>query len=186
MEREFGTAVNFGSIIAINPIVVLIFVVVTTAMTIGLRNYTVIQIGVALTAMSPLFMTITDVVTTVVFIVFLSIGEGIWVPRLFEFTLSDIAPRGREGAFIAISFAPQHLVASIAGPMSGLLLDKFCPKTGARQSWIMWLIISGTTWISPIALCLLQPWFKEYKVRRLFCLPPPHPAPSCCSCCCGW
>ena len=86
-----------------------------------------------------------------------------WVPRLFEFTLNDIADRGQEATFIAISFAPQHMVGAIAGPMSGVLLENYCPKVGLRRSWIMWVIIGATTVITPVALFFMRPWYPEYR-----------------------
>jgi hypothetical protein len=36
--------------------------------------------------------------------------------------------------------------------MSGFLLAKYCPPQGARQSWIMWLIIGLTTLVGPILI----------------------------------
>ncbi len=40
--------------------------------------------------------------------------------------------------------------------MSGFLLAKYCPPTGERQSWMMWLIIGLTTLVGPILILTLR------------------------------
>jgi hypothetical protein len=41
----------------------------------------------------------------VFFIIFFTIGEAIWSPRLMQFS-AEIAPVGREGTYIALSYLP--------------------------------------------------------------------------------
>ena len=144
----------------------MVFTLFFAAFTMKLRPYTMIEIGTLVSALSPFIMLITQVFTAVIFIVILSIGEALWMPSLYEFTLDHVAGRGEEATFMALSFAPTHMVSSLAGPMSGILLRHFCPKvkphTG-RRSWIMWLVISCTTIITPIALLVLRPYFARFR-----------------------
>ena len=48
------------------------------------------------------------VISLVLFIVVFTIGEAIWSPRLMQFS-AEIAPRGKEGAYIALAVLPYFL-----------------------------------------------------------------------------
>ena len=119
-----------------------------------------ITVGTIVTALSPILLLSSKLSAAVAFICVLSIGEALWIPRLFEFTLSDVAGRGEEATYMALSFAPQHLAGIITGPMSGWLLREYCPKIGFRQSWKMWGIISAAAALTPVFLIVLRPCFR--------------------------
>ena len=56
----------------------------------------------------------------VMFIVILSIGEALWSPRLYEYT-AMIAPKGREGTYMALASAPNFAAKLAVGGLSGTL-----------------------------------------------------------------
>ena len=65
----------------------------------------------------------TDVVAewaTVLFVVQLSLGESIWSPRWYDYSMS-IAPEGREGVFTAMASAPLFLGKFVTGIHSAIL-----------------------------------------------------------------
>ena len=45
--------------------------------------------------------------------------------------------------------------------MSGLLLQKFCPEEGPRQSQLMWLIIGLSTCVSPVLLTVFWKYISH-------------------------
>lgn len=51
---------------------------------------------------------------TVLFVVQLSIGESIWSPRWYDYSMS-VAPEGREGVFTAMASAPLFLGKFVTG-----------------------------------------------------------------------
>ena len=85
----------------------------------------------------------------------LSIGEALWLPRLYEYT-AVIAPRGRESSYMSLSALPMFFAKMIVGPMGGYLLMRYCPEHGPRHSEMMWLIIGLTTIAGPILIFLLR------------------------------
>ncbi len=152
MIREFGENVPKGSIIAINPAMIMLLVPVITAATTKVNPLTMIHHGCYVSALSVFFLVIsTSITSCVLFVVVLSIGEAIWSPRLYDYTM-QIAKEGREGTYMALSSAPLFLAKLPVGMMSGYLLQKYCPEDGPRNSKLMWLIIGLTTIVSPILM----------------------------------
>ncbi len=117
------------------------------------------------------------------FIVVFTIGEAIWSPRLMQFTV-EIAPKGKEGTYLALSILPFFVAKLIAGPLSGWLVKQYTPmidkldETGAvikdaagktvqivgdiSQHHMVWIWIGGMAVISPICLLLLKKLFDKH------------------------
>lgn len=152
MVREFGENVAKGTIYSINPALIMILVPIISAATTKVDPLKMIHHGSYISASSVFFLVIsTSITSCVLFVVVLSIGEAIWSPRLYDYTM-QIAKEGREGTYMALSSAPLFMAKLPVGMMSGYLLQKYCPEDGPRESKVMWLIIGLTTAISPILL----------------------------------
>ena len=108
--------------------------------------------GSYISALSPFFLAVsTSPAGCIMFVVVLSIGEAVWSPRLYDYTMS-VCQEGREGTYMALSSAPLFLAKLPVGFMSGYLLQKYCPAEGPRQSKLMWFIIGATTISSPVLM----------------------------------
>ena len=154
MVREFGENVAKGSIYAINPALIMILVPIISAATTKVDPLIMIHHGCYISALSVFFLVMsTSITSCIFFVVVLSIGESIWSPRLYDYTM-QIAKEGREGTYMALSSAPLFLAKLPVGMMSGYLLQKYCPEEGPRNSKMMWLIIGLTTVVSPVLLTL--------------------------------
>lgn len=154
MMREFGENVPKGTIYSINPALIIILVPIISAATTATDPLTMIHFGTYISAASVFFLVAsTSIWATICFVIVLSIGEAIWSPRLYDYTM-QMCTEGREGTYMALSSAPLFLAKLPVGFMSGYLLQKYCPEEGERQSKTMWLIIGATTAVSPILLTL--------------------------------
>ncbi len=108
------------------------------------------------------------------FITAFTVGEAIWSPRLMQFT-AEIAPKGREGTYIALSVLPWFAAKFVVGPMSGLLVGAYTPVDEAGKSLapytdhhMVWIWIGGMAVFSPIGLLLFRKWFhKQTEARAL-------------------
>lgn len=56
---------------------------------------------------------------TVAFVIQLSLGEAIWSPRWYDYSMS-VAPEGREGVFTAMASAPLFLGKFVTGMLKHL------------------------------------------------------------------
>lgn len=161
MVREFGDDVPKGTIYSINPALIMILVPIVTAATTHVDPLIMIHHGSYISTASVFFLVAsTSIPACVLFVIFLSIGEAIWSPRLYDYTM-QIAKEGREGTYMALSSAPLFLAKLPVGMMSGYLLEKYCPEDGPRDSQKMWLIIGLTTAVSPILLTVLWKYISQ-------------------------
>jgi dipeptide/tripeptide permease len=167
MIREFGEDVPKGTIYSINPALIIILVPIITAATTKTNPLTMIHIGTYITAVSVFFLVVsTSIWACIMFIVMLSIGEAIWSPRLYDYTMS-ICKEGREGTYMAFASAPLFLAKLPVGFLSGYLLEKYCPEEGDRDSQKMWLIIGLLTISSPVLLTLLWGYVSKTDDEEL-------------------
>eukprot|EP01035_Chromulina_nebulosa_P020791 gene20791-26953_t len=120
-----------------------------------------IKYGGYITALSPFCMVITNSIWgSVWFAVILSIGEAIWSPRVYDYTMT-IAPEGREASFSALSSAPLFAAKIPVGLMSGYLMSKYLPESGIKHGQTMWLIIGLVTLTSPIGITIFERCIRE-------------------------
>ncbi len=101
------------------------------------------------------------------FILVFTIGEAIWSPRLMQFT-AEVAPKGKEGTYIALSILPWFAAKFVVGPMSGLLLAAYTPVDEAGKSlasypdhFMVWLWIGGMAVFTPIGLVIFRGLFNR-------------------------
>ncbi len=166
MVREFGENVPKGSIYAINPALIMILVPIISAATTKVDPLVMIHHGCYISAFSVFFLVMsTSITSCILFVVVLSIGEAIWSPRLYDYTM-QIAKEGREGTYMALSSAPLFLAKLPVGMMSGYLLQKYCPEEGERNSKLMWLIIGLTTAVSPFLLTCCWGYISQRSTTR--------------------
>ena len=168
-----GTATSIGlkewmgKLYAINPIIIIFLVPVMTSVTAKMHAYKVILVGSFVSAASVLFMGIGEgVVWIVLFQVFLSFGEALWSPRLYDYT-ANVAPPGRVTSYMAFSKVPMFFAKVAAGPITGILLANLCPGEGARNTELMWILVGASTMLSPITLFLGRKWLDvEGREKR--------------------
>jgi MFS family permease len=102
----------------------------------------------------------------VLFVFFLSLGEALWSPRLYEYTAA-IAPEGQEGSYMALSVLPFFIAKFFVGMLSGFLLATYCPETGPRDCREMWLIIGAMGLITPIGLVTFRRFLETSQARSI-------------------
>ena len=156
MVRNFGPDAPYGSLIALNPFCVVIVTLLATPLAMMYPPVPVIILGSFISSISPFVLALGHSYSNaIVFVMLLSIGEGIWSPRLYEYSVL-IAEKGREGTFMALAGAPMFLATLLTGATSGALLDRYSPEKGERQPEIMWAIIGLTSFLSPVLMLLLR------------------------------
>jgi len=171
MVREFGSHALYGSIIAINPLCVCLVVPLLAPISMRVHPLRMILLGSSISAISPFFLAAGHTYTTAIgFVVCLSLGEAIWSPRLFEYSVM-VAEHGREGTYMALASAPTFMATLISGAMSGWLLETFCPPHGPRHSELMWFLVGCISILSPILLYCFYDLIDATKVQSV----PPVP-----------
>ena len=191
--RVFGDDFPVGSIFgSLNPAMIIFLVPLISTLTINIRSYTMLMVGTAISAASvficfmpeTMALAIGDtwfgtwifdywleapvgnqdpfLVSLVVFIVIFTIGEAIWSPRLMQFS-AEIAPRGKEGAYIALAVLPYFLGKIGATVMADLLTSRYFSETMVEypdheQSWL-WIGIMAM--LSPLGMVIWRKTFNQ-------------------------
>ncbi|GMH37535.1 hypothetical protein BSKO_05408 [Bryopsis sp. KO-2023] len=172
--RAFGCQTPVGWIYSINPFMVITLVPFVGALTAGVNHFDMIHFGSYISALSAFWMVaFQKLFAAGMFVVFLSLGEAIWSPRWYDYSMW-IAPHGKEGIFTALAAAPLFLAKLPTGMLSGKLLQAFCPDNYECQKSDpppdfqprpcdgkkLWLIVGCITMLSPIGLFTFRRWLR--------------------------
>jgi MFS family permease len=192
--RELGAGAKVGTLWNINSWMVIILVPVVGALTQRFPAYAMTIIGGAITAASVFVMALPTAwfqaaasgwpgewvghwylglsgdihpyyVMIALFIAVFSIGEVFYSPRVYEYAAS-IAPKGQEASYSALSYIPLLLGKAFAATISGVLLSKYCPETGERNSGTMWLVFALVATICPLGLLVFGRFIRVKEAGR--------------------
>ena len=153
--------------LAIHSVTMIVGVFSLTTLTYSYSSYSLIIVGAAIGSLgSSLLIFSNELWAIVLFVIAISIGESIWVPRLLDYTYS-IAPKGQEGIYLAISNCPFYFGMILTGITSGTLLKLFCPNTEVQETnanekcYMIWeFVFLGSIWI-PAALFAFRNRLEE-------------------------
>lgn len=191
--RVLGEGAKVGAIYGIlNPVIIIFLVPLISYLTKTIKSYHMLIAGTLVSSASIFIATLPStwfepliptwfgnlifvdwlelspdrqnpiILSLVLFIVFFTVGEAIWSPRLLQFS-AEIAPSGKEGTYIALSYLPYFLAKMIAGPMSGWLLATYVPEGASSypNQHMIWIWIGAITALSPIGLVLFRKIFHR-------------------------
>lgn len=110
------------------------------------------------------------------FVVFFTIGEAIWSPRLMEYT-AKIAPKGQEGSYLSLSLLPKFISQPLVGFMSGKLLAVYVPATevvneagvkslvvgDVSNHYMIWIWVGAIALISPIGMIVFGRFLRGHE-----------------------
>lgn len=186
---DFPVASLFGTL---NPAMIVFLVPLISFMTVKVRSYTMLIVGTILSAASVFICFIPDtmasaigstwfgtwifdywveapvgnqdpfVISLVLFIIVFTIGEAIWSPRLMQFS-AEIAPRGKEGAYIALAVLPYFLGKIGATVMADILTGKYfnADMVEYPDHEFSWLWIAIMCLLSPIGMIIFRKTFSQ-------------------------
>ena len=163
-ERVLGPQTPWGTIASLNPILIIFLVPLATPLSLKLNGYTQILVGSFITGVSPFALAISaSVPAAVVFVVVLSIGEAIWSPRLYDYTVS-IIEKGKEGIYLGLGTSQLFFSAVLSGLIGGGLVEELCPpEKENQQPQLLWAIVGAVTIASFVGLIVLRPCIELHK-----------------------
>jgi len=196
--RVLGEGMKVGSIFGVlNPVMIIFLTPLVAALTRKVKSYQVLLWGTCLSSVSIFIATMPEktwaplmntwvgelifvrwlnvpvaqqspiFIALVLMVIFFTIGEAIWSPRLMQFT-AEIAPKGKEGSYIALAYLPFFVAKFIAGPMSGWLVATYTPEgaTSYPNHHMVWLWIGGMALLSPIGLLIFRKAFNKKELEQ--------------------
>ena len=192
---DFPVASIFGTL---NPVMIIFLVPLISALTVNVRSYTMLLWGTGLSAASvflcflpeSISMGLADtafgtwvfdywleapvgnqdpfVISLVIFIMVFTVGEAIWSPRLMQFS-AEIAPRGKEGAYIALAMLPYFLGKAGAGVLSEQMTTRYFTDNQVLfpSHDVAWLWIGVMAALSPIGLIIFRGVFAKREEEAI-------------------
>jgi proton-dependent oligopeptide transporter, POT family len=142
-----------------NPLLIFVAVPVIAALTQRAKVYTMMIIGTAVMALPAFLLAIGPHAWTLFsYLLIMTIGEAMWQPRFLQYA-AQIAPKGRTGVYMGVAQLPWFLTKMLV-PLfySGWMMDKYCPKTGEKNTEFMWLIFGAIAISSTLMLIVAKRW----------------------------
>ncbi len=193
--RELGDGAPFARLTGmLNSLLIVVLVPISGVLTQKITAYRMVTVGSLISALSVFFIAMPPewftsladgwlghsiahswlgvqgsvnplYVSIFLFTVFLSLGEALWSPRLYEYSAA-IAPHGQEASYMALSLLPFFGAKLLVGGISGPLLAHYCPADGVRHSGTMWMIIGCIAMITPIGAVLFRKRLQVHEEGR--------------------
>ncbi|MGH8531709.1 MAG: MFS transporter [Gammaproteobacteria bacterium] len=194
--RELGAGAPIGQLFGVlNAAMIIALVPVVGALTQGISAYRMVSFGSLVAALSVFFIAVPPAifeplatsrvgdlivhtwlgipgivdpryVGIFLFVCFLSLGEALWSPKLYEYTAA-IAPQGQEASYMSLSFLPFFIAKFFVGMLSGFLLGNYCPETGPRDCETLWLLVGLMALITPLGLFALRRYLQGDEPERV-------------------
>jgi dipeptide/tripeptide permease len=193
--RVFGEGAMVGSIFGVlNPVMIVFLVPLISVLTVKIRSFTMILVGTLVSAGAVFLCFIPEAfsldlvnsafgqlifdywlevplgqrdpfyISLIIFIIVFTIGEAIWSPRLMQFS-AEIAPRGKEGSYIALAILPYFVGKALAGGMAGGLLENYAPPDALSypDHQMVWMWIGAMAMLSPIGMVIFRKMFRKVE-----------------------
>lgn len=186
---DFPVSSIFGSL---NPAMIIFLVPLVSTLTVNVRSYTMLMVGTVVSAVSVFLCFMPEsmalyigdtwlgtwifdywleapvgnqdpfLVSLVVFIIVFTVGEAIWSPRLMQFS-AEIAPRGKEGAYMSLAVLPYFLGKIAATVMADIMTAQYFSADMVEfpDHHLAWFWIGGMALISPIGMIIWRKTFNQ-------------------------
>ncbi len=187
IEQVSGEKTDMGFLQAINPFMIFIGLILMIPFSNKFNVFKMLIFGAIISAFSLLFLVVpweligddmaqSYYLMSIGMLVFLSLGEVFWSPKLYEYT-ATIAPKGQEGSYLGLSMMPWFLAKLMVSAMSGHLLVRWVPEgvgekllTGELDFWdrpeAMWFILFLWAISGPILAWLFRGWLNDKSLTE--------------------
>ena len=164
ITRVQGDQAHFGIMLTVHSFTMILALFFLTSLTYLYSSLTLITLGAFLGCIGCIFIMLSDnLLACVLFVMVISVGESIWVPRLLDYT-DDVALEGQEGVYLAMSNCPFYFGMMLTGGASGILLQNYCPDDqDVEDCSNVWVFVFLSSLIISACLVLLRGVILESK-----------------------
>lgn len=132
---------NTARILAVDPIVVILFTMVIGFLTKRLHAFHAIVLGTLISSLAWILLIVhPSVWMAVATLVVVAIGEIVQQPRYYDY-ISRLAPEGQQGTYMGFAFLPLGIGSMVAGKFSGWLMHHFGEELH-RPELVWWSVVA--------------------------------------------
>ena len=162
--QDYGEDAPFGILVAIAPIMIIVFLYIFAPLQANYDAYDLILLGTSIATLGPIPMFFgMNLVCFLIFILIISIAEAIYSPMVNVFTFNFTKP-GREGTFLTLASAPLYFTMACTGLLGGYLLENYYPPDDdtehEKRPWVIWMTIIILSGASTLTLFLCRSYFN--------------------------
>jgi dipeptide/tripeptide permease len=159
--RHISEKAPMEFIVAINPgMIILLQMPVAWAVS-RLKPIATMALGMAISTVA---MAMLGLVPTLwgacLAIAIFAIGEMTFAPRFLDY-VSNMAPKGKVGLYLGYAYLRSFIANIAGGPLSGHLVKRYVPETGARAPQIMWFTFAAIGAAALVALFIYDRFVGE-------------------------
>jgi len=139
-------------IVAINPLMIIIFQLPVAKVVLKLRSTTTMAMGMGISAAAMVLMGLIPTLWgACLSIMLFALGEMTFAPRFLEY-VSSLAPKGKVGLYLGFAYVRAFIANLIGGPLGGFLLARYVPETGEREPWKMFFVFAAIGFVALVSL----------------------------------
>ena len=150
--RHISERAPMEQIVAINPGMIILFQMPVAFAVRRMKPLGAMALGMAVSTGAMVLLALVPTLPgACVAIAVFAVGEMTFAPRFLDY-VSGMAPKGKVGLYLGYSYMRSFFANLIGGPLSGFLVARYVPETGAREPHRMWLIFAAIGIVALLAL----------------------------------
>ncbi len=141
--RHISERAPMELIVAINPgMIILLQMPVAWAVS-RMRPISTMALGMAISTGAMILLALLPTLWgACLAIAVFAIGEMTFAPRFLDY-VSGMAPKGKIGLYLGYAYLRSFIANFAGGPLSGYLVKRYVPETGAREPQVMWFTFAA-------------------------------------------
>ena len=149
---------NTALILITDPLLVITLTVAVNAVTRAMPSFQTLVLGTVVTSVAWLVILVhPSVLTSVLALAVIAIGEIVQAPRYYEY-ISRLAPPGQQGTYMGFAFLPIGIGSIVGGWLGGTLLTHFANSANPA---LVWPVLTAVGLVTALLLWL----YDRFAVR---------------------
>jgi dipeptide/tripeptide permease len=141
--RHISERAPMEQIVAINPAMIILFQMPVAWAVRRIKPIATMALGMAISTFAMVLLAmLPSLWGACVAIATFALGEMTFAPRFLDY-VAGMAPKGKVGLYLGYSYLRSFFANLIGGPLSGYLVARYVPETGAREPARMWFTFAA-------------------------------------------
>jgi len=150
--RHISERAPMEQIVAINPGMIILFQMPVAWAVRKMKPLGAMALGMGISTFAMILLALVPTLSgACLSIAVFAVGEMTFAPRFLDY-VSGMAPKGKVGLYLGYSYMRSFFANLLGGPLSGFLVERYVPETGAREPYRMWFTFAAIGGVALLAL----------------------------------
>lgn len=139
-------------IVAINPGMIIVFQMPVAFAVRKMKPIAAMALGMGISTFAMILLgAVPTLPGACLAIAVFALGEMTFAPRFLDY-VSSMAPPGKVGLYLGYSYLRSFIANAAGGRLTGVLVSRYVPETGAREPAVMWFTFASVGLVALAAL----------------------------------